>query len=563
MISLKVPQSRASPDPNLSSLDDNKRFQVYLAYLLFTLIMLPVWWYTTSVPRVSLVFPPSERHRDLLRLSKLRVILINVEEEAWTTLLGQELELTPNPGEQSIPQADEEEFTVEVLHKTLVSFARHDRLKDESEFDRIEFEDLVKRDFGPASTPDRIGEYRLYLVGGTARKMSIHYDGFHRAILMAGASHDKTFGSPQEFLEKWLVHLICSPQHARPKDHNSGRLSDAARYLVTLTMVVGYVPEDTQISKLDWDIETAAREHLLPLLASLEKLADFSVNYQIKAMARLPVTPKGSGERGHLLDPGQLPIFVDETRWNFASTTVGAEVVTIDLLLFVPSPGQQPLLIEGRGDDPSFRLAQWGAVYILNVPPTSEGRISAAQLQPVMASFAGHLRSLFGIGLYEGNFWPEGVSRSASLNNQDGVTPFELDSLMTDLCLRRYRSALSTLHALQRLLNQYGEIAVLPPVGKLVNDALASLALTQGLWAEGNWGEALVKAAHAQQLADAAFFHPTMMAHQYFPQEHKLGVYLPLLFPFVLPIIVATISGILAWAKHLRRGREREREKQQ
>lgn len=524
--------------------------------------MLPVWWYTTSVPRASLVFPPIERHRDLLRLSKLKVVLINVEEDAWSSLVGHELELTPNPDEQKL-QADDGQLIVEVLHKTLVSFSRHDQFERRSSFGRTEFEDLVKRDFAPTSISDRIGEYRLYLVGNTARNMSIHYDGFHRAILMTGASHDKLFGSPQEFLEKWLARLICPPQHASSREHNSGRLSDAARYLVTLTMIVGYVPEDDQARKLDWDIETAAQENLLPLLASLEQVADFSVNYQIKAMARLPVTPLGSPEGGHLLNLGQLPIFVDETRWNFASTTVGAEVATIDLLLFVPSPKQRPLLIEGRKDDPSFRLAQWGAVYILNDSPAPDGFISATQLQPAMASFAGHLRSLFGIGLYEGGFWPEGVSRSASHNPQDGVSPFELDSLMTELCLRRYRSALTTLHALQRLLDQYGEIAVLPPVGKLVNDALASLSLTQSLWAQGNWKEALIKAAHAQQLADAAFFHPTMMAHQYFPQEHKLGVYLPLLFPFVLPVIVATISGFLAWVRHLRGGQEREKEKQQ
>jgi phosphatidylinositol glycan class S len=124
-----------------------------------------------------------------------------------------------------------------------------------------------------------------------------------------------------------------------------------------------------------------------------------------------------------------------------------------------------------------------------------------------------------------------------------------MDLLAGRLFQIRMLSTVNTLQSLERLLEQNSEIVVLPAVGLLVHRSAESLRAAQQHLARGRFEAALLAITQAMQLADAAFFHPTMMAHQYFPDEHKLGVYLPLFFPFVLPIAIATLLGSVAYFK--------------
>jgi len=43
----------------------------------------------------------------------------------------------------------------------------------------------------------------------------------------------------------------------------------------------------------------------------------------------------------------------------------------------------------------------------------------------------------------------------------------------------------------------------------------------------------------AIELAESAFFDPTMVSMLYFPDEHKYAIYMPLFVPISVPLLVA------------------------
>ena len=60
---------------------------------------------------------------------------------------------------------------------------------------------------------------------------------------------------------------------------------------------------------------------------------------------------------------------------------------------------------------------------------------------------------------------------------------------------------------------------------------------------------ALSNSADAIARASRAFFNPGMLALLYFPPEHNLAVYTPLLAPIAVPLIVSVLREIRDWRK--------------
>lgn len=61
--------------------------------------------------------------------------------------------------------------------------------------------------------------------------------------------------------------------------------------------------------------------------------------------------------------------------------------------------------------------------------------------------------------------------------------------------------------------------------------------------------EALYHARVAEQEAERAFFEKSMVGQLYFPDEHKIAVYLPLLGPIGVPLVMGLLNELKAWRK--------------
>lgn len=69
--------------------------------------------------------------------------------------------------------------------------------------------------------------------------------------------------------------------------------------------------------------------------------------------------------------------------------------------------------------------------------------------------------------------------------------------------------------------------------------------------------EGLAHARIAEAEAERAFFEKSMVGQLYFPDEHKLAVYIPLLGPVGVPLVMGLLNEIRAWLKRRREKAEK------
>ena len=55
-----------------------------------------------------------------------------------------------------------------------------------------------------------------------------------------------------------------------------------------------------------------------------------------------------------------------------------------------------------------------------------------------------------------------------------------------------------------------------------------------------------------EEAAEKAFFEKSMVGQVYFPDEHKVAVYLPLLGPVGVPLVMSVLKELKAWRKRKR-----------
>lgn len=304
----------------------------------------------------------------------------------------------------------------------------------------------------------------------------------------------------------------------------------------------------------DWDIEEMVAKSLKPVLDRLSVLHNFTIESQVQFYAPLAFTPEQvPGSEGvYGLTPEQLTVFVNSAEWTLSSG------VTIDpvlhFVLFVPSASRRPLrILDHNGaisDSNAFVLPQWGSIYIYNPPAhvsTSSYQLSADDLRPAFAIFRSQLLKLLGVPSL-----PTGVSVKSTGPGTTHISDWQLDALLRK---RAYENARGSAEALSSIVNLVNQIEGMP-VSKAVRDDVGeSLSSLNSLFADASQSPrlALQYSSKALAFASRAFFNPDMLALLYFPPEHKVAVYTPLLAPIGVVLVVAVIREVSVLRKRQRR----------
>lgn len=284
-----------------------------------------------------------------------------------------------------------------------------------------------------------------------------------------------------------------------------------------------------------WDIEEAVQRYINPLLNQLSSTSDFHVDTQVQLFASF--SPSIAGPQydeetdTHKLLHSDLSGFINAAEWPL-SPSIGSGP-TINMVLYVPSPTQSPLLLETGGN--SWTIPQWGGVQILNPNDTETTRLITTDLEPVMLTFATQLLSLLGVPSTP----PSLALRIARLKRERA----------TSLIL----SASSTLGALVRLTNKLESIAIPASVATSVDLTLTHLESACSNLRNGEYQLALENARVAEAEAEKAFFEPSMVGQVYFPDEHKVAVYVPLLGPMAVPLVMSALKELKAWREGRRK----------
>jgi len=289
-----------------------------------------------------------------------------------------------------------------------------------------------------------------------------------------------------------------------------------------------------------WEIQAALHSHIQPLIRALSKTANFEVTTQVQlysaySPAIQPIIDES--RNGTFLQQQDLTAFVNAAEWPL-SPSIG-DGPTINFILYVPSRDQVPLGIAGL-DTTSWLIPQWGGIQILNPTLVASSvkddlvlprHLSTNVLDKPFEIFAAQLLSLLGI----------------SHTDELGSTlplHLRLDAYTRLSALTLYFRAASSLGSLSRLAQHLSNIPIPKNVAQLVDDTIGNLTACSHAFQGSQWQSALAHAKSAYMDSDKAFFDKSMVGQVYFPDEHKIAVYLPLLGPIGLPLLVGLLREI-------------------
>lgn len=289
-----------------------------------------------------------------------------------------------------------------------------------------------------------------------------------------------------------------------------------------------------------WEFEAAFQSHIQPWISALGTTSDFNVTSQVQLFSSFSdsVRPIANDNgNGTFLRHDDLSAFVNAAEWP-VSPSIGLGP-TMNFILYIPAANQAPLTIEGS-EETSWLIPQWGGISILNPglvehPDTGRllipERLSKDLLAEPFDTFTSQMLSLLGV--------PSLQSR---------VTPFpllvRLQSHKRLSTMAVYQRASSTLGSLARLSQSLGNIPIPKKVANLVDDTMKHLEASCQQLRNSDWDGALSHARNAYADSEKAFFEKSMVGQVYFPDEHKVAVYLPLLGPIGVPLIVGLLREV-------------------
>jgi phosphatidylinositol glycan class S len=322
-----------------------------------------------------------------------------------------------------------------------------------------------------------------------------------------------------------------SPETAAELERQSTRaLKYAPTYHLTFSL---FSPTSVPSA---WDIEPALRQYISPLLESFSAISNFTVDTQVQLYSAFSPSIRqpeyDESLKAWTLRKEDLSGFINAAEWPL-SPSIGTGP-TINFVLYVPDHTQSPLLVKENGGN-SWLVPQWGGILILNPDQgsTTPNALSKDALAPAMHTFSNQLMSLLGL-----------PQSPASL-------PLRLSTLVRVRAASLLFSASSTLGALARLYNALPSIPVPDSVAKSVDLTTAHLQEACDSLRQGRSQSALEHARIAEAEAEKAFFERSMVGQVYFPDEHKVAVYLPLLGPVAVPLVMAALKEVQTIAKGL------------
>lgn len=294
----------------------------------------------------------------------------------------------------------------------------------------------------------------------------------------------------------------------------------------TPTEVVGYSPRyhltfslfDGGGEPISWDIVAALEEHFTPLRQSLSRFANITVDTQVQHYSSLGgdiPPPNDQGE--YVLEKNNLATFINFADWSLTSIH---SYPTLHFILYVPSREQSPMYIRNSSTN-SFSVPQWGGVMIKNRPES--GHFTPQDLLPVLETFSSQLLTLLGT--------------PASPNSP----AYRVDILSRIATVRALKAAASTLGSLHRLSQSLPNIAIPTPVLYGVQEACKNIQQSLQSLKAGEFKTAIVRAGEALQRSESAFFDKMMVQQVFFPEEHKVAIYLPLLGPASVVLLMGSL----------------------
>lgn len=326
-------------------------------------------------------------------------------------------------------------------------------------------------------------------------------------------------------------------------------LPSSLGYELTFTLLN---PDPSRL-EVSWDVAGAVQSHLRPLLDKVAHLADFTVSSQVLHYAGLGVRPRMHRESGAFhLPESSLPHLINPMEARLGSQA--SPLPVLHFLLYVPELSFAPLHLLTAGGHVAphnaFLIPRWGGIMIYN-PDFSNSSHSGLPIpvqldtHRIMEVFITQLRTLLGVrGTgHAVTSAPPAVTSTPAVTSRPPpsapLTGWELDELAWRRCVEQLAGATAGLASLAQLLDEIHNIVIGQPVAHQVDVAVRSCWASLEALREGRLQAAVRHARQACAASETAFFHPSLLALLYFPDDQKFAIYIPLFLPVAIPVLMS------------------------
>lgn len=311
------------------------------------------------------------------------------------------------------------------------------------------------------------------------------------------------------------------------KEVSEDKKEVALSYSPKFDIVFSLVVEGGRV--INWEIDKVINL-LQPIIEELQHFSNLSISSQVHYYSKMAIQTELSEDNSMLIiNPNDLPSFIDFGNWNLESNSANP---TITFMLYFPDANfeDKTLKIENSVTN-SFLVPQWGGVHIFNKNVDSEQPVllTRQDLLPVLEIFTSQLFHLLG------------------LPKTPKSPIYRMDILTRISVYWNLRKSLDNLNSLVKVTESLVEISIPDQTRDYVTKALSQIENSLSELASQNFKRAVEYSAEALVNSEKAFFEKEMVQQAYFPSEHKLAVFLPLLGPMASILCIGFLKIISEW----------------
>lgn len=499
---------------------------IWSFWLIIFFVGLPTWWTTTSIYRASL---PTE-------------LMMESHEDLWYSIplcLQSTVLSLPELSNLAL-RAQDAAKGHQGLFKFSIEAAKQCSTEDAATIISLEPGDAHRFDYSASNSrfearyaKDDLAGAPIYLGASLQSAYLEEQASIAYLLFMDGRNNDKIQAFVQTLPQEITTDIQKSADRA---------FKPSSEYHLTFSLfTAGPAPSS-------WDVRPLLQRYIEPILHALSATCNVSTASQIQLYSSFsPAVQPQQMEHGWRLRKEDLTSFVNTAEWPL-SPSIGTGP-TINLIAYIPAPNYIPLLLESSPSN-SWLVPQWGGITILNpsVVEKDEGspnrmvlpaHLDQEALKPAFENFRSQLLQLLG------------VPRSSKLPLQERLKSFQRLSGLS-LHIR----TMSNLNSLARLAQRLSSIPIPRHVLYYVDHAIDQLSVFRGCLDKATpsgWATCLGSARQGFSDSEKAFFDKSMVGQVYFPDEHKVAVYLPLLGPIGVPLLVGLIRELKTLAMRVKK----------
>lgn len=266
-----------------------------------------------------------------------------------------------------------------------------------------------------------------------------------------------------------------------------------------------------------WEVQEVIKQ-FDSVIESLNHISKFQVSTQIQYYSALTHEPLSliNDESKYIVAEEDLSTFINYGDWNINNYDVHP---TINFLVFFPKCNYEnkQLLVQNSATN-SFLVPQWGGVHIFNknfpiLRLKDPITITQSELEPVFEVFTVQLLKLLGA------------------SDKPHAPIAKIDTLTRLKALHNLKRSLDNLKSLVKVTDSLSDISIPDKTKVYVAECISEVEKSINMLNNQLYENATVASVRALLLSDSAFFDKEMVQQAYFPSEHKLAVFLPLLGP--------------------------------